>query len=61
MYPQFMRYYLLVAVVTDIVLIIYLSTLIEEIGFMFFLLMSIVLLTGTIFIYIAFKRRNGKH
>jgi hypothetical protein len=57
--PQFMRYYLIIAVVTDLFLIVYLSTLIDEIGILFFLFMVIILLGGTFFLYSILKRNNG--
>lgn len=61
MNPQFMRYYLIIAVITDLILIVYLSTLIDEIGILFFLFMVVILLGGTFFLYTILKRNNGQH
>lgn len=59
MYPQYIRYFLIISVITDIALIIYLSTLIDEIGFFFFFLLVALLLSGTFLLY-AFNKKNNK-
>ena len=61
MYPQYIRYFLIISVITDIALIAYLSTLIEEIGFFFFLLLVILLLSGTYLLYTVYKKNNRNH
>lgn len=58
MYPQYIRYFLITSVITDIALIAYLSTLIDEIGFFFFFLMVALLLSGTFLLYTFYKKNN---
>lgn len=58
MYPQYIRYFLIISVITDIALIVYLCTLIDEIGFFFFFLLVILLLSGTYLLYTIYKRNN---
>jgi hypothetical protein len=58
MYPQYIRYFLIISIITDIALIAYLITLIDEIGFFFFFLLVILLLSGTYLLYIVYKRNN---
>ncbi len=60
MYPQYIRYFLIISVITDIALIAYLSRLIDEIGFFFFLLLTALLLSGTFLLYTFYKKNNNR-
>jgi low temperature requirement protein LtrA len=55
---NFLKYFLVIGIVTDLLLIVYLSTMIEEIGIMFFILLVIMLLGGTLFLYTIIKKNN---
>lgn len=49
---------LIIGIATDLILIIFLSTMIDEIGILFFLFMVIILLGGTFFVYSMITRNN---
>lgn len=49
---------LLIGIATDLFLIIFLSTMIDEIGVLFFVFMVIILLGGTFFVYSMITRNN---
>jgi hypothetical protein len=58
MNPKNIRYFLIISVITDIVLIAYLSTLTAEIGFFFFFFLAALLLGGTFLFYIFYKKNK---
>ncbi|MEH7886504.1 hypothetical protein V7654_19560 [Bacillus sp. JJ1609] len=51
---------LLIGIAIDLILIIFLSTMIDEIGILFFVFMVIILLGGTFFVYSMITRNNQK-
>jgi hypothetical protein len=51
---------LMIGIATDLILIFFLSTMIDEIGIIFFMVMVIILLGGTFFVYSITKRNNGQ-
>lgn len=53
------RIILLVGLLTDIVLTIFLVTMLDELGILFFIVMVVFLFGGTIVFYNLLKRKQG--
>lgn len=49
---------LIAGIVTDLVLLIFLSTMIDQIGILFFSLLAVLLLGGTFFFYTLVRKNN---
>lgn len=47
---------LILGILTDLVLLIFLSTMIDQIGILFFSLLAVLLLGGTFFAYMLVKK-----
>ncbi|MFC4320519.1 hypothetical protein [Litchfieldia salsa] len=49
---------LISSVITDIFLILFLSTMIEEIGIMFFLVIVLIIISGTAILFTILKKKT---